>query len=119
MSILNIKRIYEKPSKADGIRIFIDRLWARGINKKDAHLDYWLKSLAPSGELRKWFNHESEKFLEFTKRYKEELKSQNVEIDKVLGILKNHNVTLIYAAKNEKINHAVVLKEYIEKYKKN
>jgi len=118
MGILKIKRIYDKPSKADGIRIFVDRLWARGVTKERAHLDYWFKDIAPSSELRKWFNHEPEKFKEFKKCYKEELACIPENINEILELLKKNNVTLIYAAKSETINHAVVLMDYINNYKK-
>ncbi len=115
MGILKIKRIYDTPSRDDGIRIFVDRLWARGVTKDRAKLDYWFKDIAPSSDLRKWFNHEPEKFEEFTQKYCEELNYANEEVKKIKTLLKTHNVTLIYAAKSPTINHARVLKEYIEK----
>lgn len=114
MGILKIKRIYEEPSDDDGIRIFVDRLWSRGVTKEQAHLDYWFKDIAPSSELRKWFNHEPEKFAEFAKKYKEELKYNDEDVAKIKSFLKNNNVTLIYAAKSPTINHAIVLKNYLE-----
>lgn len=114
MNILKIKRIYDEPSKDDGIRIFVDRLWARGVTKKRAHLDYWFKDVAPSTDLRKWFNHEPEKFKEFSKCYKTELTHNGENVNKIVELLKKSNVTLIYAAKSPTINHAIVLKEYIE-----
>lgn len=114
MGILKIKRIYDTPSHDDGIRIFIDRLWARGVTKERAKLDYWFKDVAPSNDLRKWFNHEPEKFDEFAQKYREELNYTNEEIKKIKTLLKTHNVTLIYAAKSSTINHARVLMEYIE-----
>ncbi len=114
-TMLKIKRIYEEPSKEDGTRVFVDRLWARGVKKADAHLDYWMKDIAPTPELRKWFNHESEKFEEFRKEYEKEL-SQNTEaVEKLRELIKKGDVTLIYAAKSPTINHALVLKEYLEK----
>lgn len=116
MTILKIKRIYEEASKDDGIRIFVDRLWARGIKKEEANLDFWLKDIAPSTELRKWFNHEPEKFKEFSKCYKEELNCKTKDVNRILELLKTNNVTLIYAAKNPKINHAIVLKEFLNKH---
>lgn len=114
MGILKIKRIYDTPSADDGIRIFVDRLWARGVTKQRAHLDYWFKDIAPSPDLRKWFNHEPEKFKEFSKCYKEELQCEPEKINKIIELLKKNNVTLIYAAKNPVINHAIVLKSYID-----
>lgn len=114
MGILKIKRIYDDPQKDDGIRIFVDRLWARGVSKEKARLDYWFKDIAPSTDLRKWFNHEPEKFKEFSQSYKEELKDKSETINTILNFLKQNNVTLIYAAKNPTINHAIVLKNYID-----
>ena len=96
MGNLKIKRIYEEPSKDDGIRIFVDRLWARGVTKEAAHLDYWLKDIAPSTELRKWFNHEPEKFPEFRKCYEQELNCKTEDVNKILELLKSNNVTLIF-----------------------
>ena len=103
MNNLQIKRIYEKPLKTDGCRILVDRLWPRGEAKTDAHID-----------LRKWFNHEPEKFKDFSKKYTEELK-HNSAVNQIIDILKNKNVSLIYAAKDEHINHAVVLRDFILK----
>ena len=114
MGTLKIKRIYELPTPDDGIRIFVDRLWARGVTKTDAKLDYWFKDIAPSSDLRKWFNHEPEKFNEFARKYREELQHSKNDIKKIKDFLKNNNVTLIYAAKSPTINHAVVLKNYID-----
>lgn len=113
MGILKIKRIYDVPDANDGIRIFVDRLWARGITKERAQLNYWLKDIAPSPDLRKWFHHEPEKFNEFKKCYEEELHCKTELINEVLTLLKKNNVTLIYAAKSPTINHAIVLKDYI------
>lgn len=114
MGILKIKRIYDEPVKDDGVRIFVDRLWARGVTKERAKLDYWLKDIAPSSDLRKWFNHEPEKFEEFAKKYREELRYDKEDVEKIKTLLKTQNVTLIYAAKSPTINHARVLKDYIE-----
>ena len=114
MNNLQIKRIYEKTSKTDGCRILIDRLWPRGETKTDAHIDLWLKDAAPSTDLRKWFNHEPEKFKDFSKKYTEELK-HNSAVNQIIDILKNKNVSLIYAAKDEHINHAVGLSDFILK----
>ena len=114
MGILKIKRIYDEPVKDDGVRIFVDRLWARGVTKERAKLDYWLKDIAPSSDLRKWFNHEPEKFEEFAKKYREELMYDKEDVEKIKTLLKTQNVTLIYAAKSPTINHARVLKDYIE-----
>lgn len=114
MHELKIKRVYEKPLKTDGIRILVDRLYPRGLKKVELHYDYWLKDIAPSNELRKWFNHDPSKFKEFEKKYKEELDS-NDEVKNIKNLLKENNVTLLYAAKDENNNNAVVLKDFILK----
>lgn len=112
MHTLQVKRIYDVFSDKDGIRILVDRLWPRGVSKENAHLDDWLKDIAPSTELREWFNHEPEKFNEFSTSYIKELRN-NEEVAKVRKLLKHHNVTLLYAAKNPYINHAIVLQKFI------
>lgn len=114
---LKIKRVYSRSSDEDGIRILVDRIWPRGLSKEKANISSWEKNIAPSKELRKWFNHQDERFDEFKKRYREELDSNGATADFVNLIkenLKTHNVTLVYGAKNEKCNQAIVLKEYIE-----
>ena len=115
MKKLQIKRIYERPCPDDGIRILVDRLWPRGIKKVNAHLDYWFKDIAPSAELRIWFAHKAENFEEFSKRYTNELKNKENAVNKIKDMLKKENVALIYAAKDSKINHAIVLKKFMEK----
>ncbi len=114
MYTLSIKRVYDKPSSSDGVRIIVDRLWPRGESKEKAHIDLWLKEVAPSNDLRKWFNHEPDKFKEFSKKYSEELKNNN-SVNQIIDILKTKNVSLIYAAKDEQINQAVVLRNFILK----
>jgi len=114
MKTLKIKRVYETPSKEDGVRILVDRLWPRGVSKEKADIAYWDKDIAPSSELRKWFNHEPEKFKEFSHLYKKELAAEPAKISGVLNYLKENDVTLIYAAKDPAINHVVVLKDFIE-----
>ena len=108
---IKIKRVYEKPSEEDGTRILVDRLWPRGLTKQKAGIGLWLKEIAPSAELRKWFAHDPEKWTEFRKRYKEELKNNTQQIEIFKKQLKNGTVTLVYAAKDEKHNEALVLKE--------
>lgn len=106
---IKIKRIYEAPESNDGYRILVDRLWPRGISKDNAQLDEWNKDLAPSDELRKWFNHQPELFAEFTKKYKSELKSQEDILKRLKLLGKKQNLTLLYAAKDTEHNNAVVL----------
>lgn len=110
-----IKRIYEKPEKEDGYRILVDRIWPRGIRKEDAKLDEWAKEIAPSAELRKWFDHKEERFEEFSKKYQTELKSHKELIHEILEKAKDKKVTLLYGAKDEKHNQAVVLQAFLEK----
>lgn len=108
----SIKRVYDPPSKDDGYRILIDRLWPRGLTKEKAQVDLWLKDISPSTELRKWFNHDPEKWPEFKKKYKAEIE-KNREASQVLqDELKEHKkTTLVYGAKDERYNDAVVLLE--------
>lgn len=115
--MIKLKRIYEEAEASDGVRILVDRLWPRGISKEKANLDYWLKDIAPSNELRKSFNHQVEKFPEFRQRYMDELTSgeQSRELQKLKDIVEaNQHVTLLYAAKDKKHNQAVVLKDVLE-----
>ncbi len=112
---VKIKRVYELPQDQDGQRILIDRLWPRGLTKEKARIDLWLKDVAPSTELRKWFNHEPEKWPEFQKRYSKELSNNQTTINELLLKIKNSNVTLVYSAKDELHNDAVLLKSYLEK----
>ena len=112
---VQIKRVYEEPSTNDGKRILIDRLWPRGLTKEKAKVDLWLKDIAPSTELRQWFGHDPSKWNEFKKRYHDELKKNHEIIVKLIEQLKTGKVTLVYGAKDEEHNDAVVLKEYLEK----
>jgi uncharacterized protein YeaO (DUF488 family) len=112
---VTIKRIYEPFAKTDGFRILVDRLWPRGISKEKAHIDLWLKEIAPSTELRNWFNHEPEKWKEFCIRYKMELKDSSA-LPELHALLRIHrDVTLLYAAKDEQHNQALALLQYIVK----
>ena len=115
MEDIKLKRIYDEPSGDDGYRILVDRLWPRGVSKEDAKLNEWDKEIAPSSELRKWFDHDEERFNEFSKRYSEELKDKENDLDKLRRIAKKKTLTLLYAAKNPEINQAVVLKDVLLK----
>jgi uncharacterized protein YeaO (DUF488 family) len=106
---LAIKRVYLEPVPADGFRILVDRLWPRGLSKQKAKVDLWLKEVAPSTELRKWFQHDPAKWAEFQKRYKQELKSKGDQLDIIKEKLHHGPVTLLYGAKDEEHNEAVVL----------
>jgi len=112
-STINIKRIYEKPEKSDGTRILVDRLWPRGLTKEKAAIDLWLKEIAPSNELRKWFGHEPAKWTEFRKRYLQELKKNPVPMSQLKDQLKKGKMTLLYSAKDENYNQAIILRELI------
>jgi uncharacterized protein YeaO (DUF488 family) len=109
---LSMKRAYEPPAKTDGTRILIDRLWPRGVTKARARIDLWLKELAPSTELRKWFGHDPEKWPEFQKKYRAELKG-NPALSELRKRCREGDVTLVYAAKDELHNDAVVLKQVL------
>lgn len=113
MKTIQIKRVYEDKSKNDGHRILIDRLWPRGVSKEDAHFDEWMKELAPSTELRKWFDHKPERFEEFSKRYKKELAEKKELLDKLKELAKKRKATLLFAAKDTEINNAVVIKDIL------
>jgi uncharacterized protein YeaO (DUF488 family) len=111
---IHLKRAYEAASEDDGYRVLVDRLWPRGVSKQDAKIDLWLKEIAPSTDLRKWFGHDPAKWEEFRKRYAEEL-DNHPEIVKQLTILvEKQHVTLIYSAKNEEFNQAVALNAYLD-----
>lgn len=113
MKTINIKRVYDDKSKDDGYRVFVDRLWPRGVSKEDAHFDEWMKELAPSTELRKWFDHKPERFEEFRKRYKKELQEQKEALDKLRELAKSKKITLLFAAKDTEINNAIVIRDVL------
>ena len=110
-----IKRIYEPAEATDGYRVLADRLWPRGVNKEVANVDFWAKDIAPSVPLRKWFNHEPEKFKTFKNRYMDELK-ENKSVAEFLEKIKPHTkITLLYGAKDDTHNHALVLQDFLQK----
>ena len=112
--MVKIKRVYDQPEKADGKRVLVDRLWPRGVKKEDAGFDLWLKDIAPSNELRKWFSHDPSKWQEFRKRYRKELENKPGMIEDLKKAARLGTVTLLYATKDSDRNNAVVLKEMIE-----
>jgi uncharacterized protein YeaO (DUF488 family) len=114
---IKLKRAYDKPSSDDGYRILVDRIWPRGISKEAIKIDEWLKDIAPSTKLRKWFGHDPDKWSEFKKRYFEELKQKNEILTGISDNLDRRTITFVYSAKDGKYNNAVALKEYIEKNK--
>jgi uncharacterized protein YeaO (DUF488 family) len=111
---VEIKRVYEQPSHSDGTRILVDRLWPRGLSKERAKVDIWLKDIAPSTELRKWFSHDPEKWAGFQTRYREELKSKTDLLADLKEKVARGPVTLVYGAKDEVHNEAVVLQSLLE-----
>jgi uncharacterized protein YeaO (DUF488 family) len=108
--MIRIKRVYEEPAKEDGYRILVDRLWPRGLTKERARVDLWMKEIAPSDALRKWFGHEPEKWAAFAKRYREELGKKNDLLKEVKRLEREQGkVTLLYGRKDEKQNQAVLI----------
>ena len=110
---VNIKRVYEAPSKEDGTRILVDRLWPRGLTKEKAHVDLWLKEVAPSNELRRWFGHDPDRWPEFRTRYRAELKHNPDQMALLRHALAQGKATLVYGAKDTERNQAVVLRELL------
>jgi uncharacterized protein YeaO (DUF488 family) len=108
--MIRTKRVYKKPEKEDGFRVLVDRLWPRGLTKEKAQVDLWMKEIAPSDELRKWFHHSVPDWAEFVKRYKKELTKKKGLLSELRKLGKGHDtVTLLFGSKDEKQNQAVVL----------
>ncbi len=112
--MIEIARIYDK-KQPEGYRILVDRMWPRGVTKEEARLDLWLKDVAPSSDLRRWFGHDPAKWKEFEKRYFKELNAKQEDIQIILDYAKEKDVVLLYAAKVIEHNNAVALKEYLER----
>jgi uncharacterized protein YeaO (DUF488 family) len=114
--MIKIKRVYDPPSKQDGYRILIDRLWPRGLTKERANIDLWLKEVAPSNDLRKWYSHDAEKWEEFKKRYEKELKNKQDLLTKIKQLEKEKGkITLLYSTKETEYNNAVALDIFLKK----
>ncbi len=113
MSIL-LKRAYEPPSRRDGCRILVERLWPRGLSKQDAKIDLWAKDAAPSTALRRWFNHEPAKWTEFKRRYFRELRAHEEALAPVLKYVRAGRVTFVFASRESRFNNAVALKNFLE-----
>ena len=111
---IQAKRVYEAPGPGDGKRILIDRLWPRGLSKAKAEVDVWMKEIAPSTELRRWYGHDAEKWREFKKRYYAELRGNPDGVGELMSHVKKEKVTLLFGSKEERLNNAFALKEYIE-----
>lgn len=108
-----LKRVYDEPAPADGTRILVDRLWPRGLSREAAHLDLWLKDVAPSNELRKWFGHDPDRWSEFRTRYRDELKHNPDALAQLKQAVAKGHATLLFGAKDKQHNQAVVLKELL------
>lgn len=112
--MIKLKRAYEEPSRDDGERILVERLWPRGLTKERAAVDLWLKEIAPSPELRKWFGHDPSKWTRFQKRYWKELEKNEEAVEQLRQKGRHGTMTLVYAARDEEHNGALALKQYLE-----
>ncbi len=112
--MIKIKRVYEKPSRDDGKRVLVDRLWPRGLRKEEARIDEWAKELSPSTELRQWYGHDPEKWKDFRKCFASELEEHGDRVEEIRTAARKGTVTLLFGSKEERLNNAVALKDYIE-----
>ena len=108
-----LKRAYEKPSPSDGTRVLVERLWPRGVSKQTAKIDLWLREVAPSTELRRWFRHDPEKWHEFKRRYFEELAGRQEPVETLLECARSGRVTFVFGSREERFNNAAALREYL------
>jgi uncharacterized protein YeaO (DUF488 family) len=114
MASINIKRIYEPAAEGDGFRVLVDRLWPRGMKKENAGIDGWMKAIAPSDALRKWYHHDLGNWQEFRHKYLLELKD-NPAVDELQSLINKHKtITLLYAARDEQQNHALILRDFLQ-----
>ena len=116
--MIKLKRAYEPASKGDGLRVLVERLWPRGVSKQQAKIDLWLKDLAPSTELRKWYGHDPARWPQFSKRYQAELKGKGDVLALLRYVTEERTVTFVYAASDEERNSAVALKQFLERTRK-
>jgi uncharacterized protein YeaO (DUF488 family) len=116
--MIRLRRVYEKPAKEDGIRVLVDRLWPRGFKRGAAAVDVWMKDVAPTKELRKWFCHDPEKWEEFQERYWAELEEKGDRVETLKKLCQRGTVTLLYASRDEEHNNAVALKAFLERGKR-
>ena len=110
---VRLKRAYERPAAEDGTRILVDRLWPRGVKKEHAAIDHWVKDFSPSTELRKWFGHDPDRWQDFRRRYRAELRQRSDQLDRLRDLARQGAITLVYAAHDERHNDAVVLREVL------
>jgi uncharacterized protein YeaO (DUF488 family) len=113
---LQLKRVYEPPAAIDGMRILVDRLWPRGLSKAETKIDFWAREVAPSNELRRWYQHEPEKWPEFQRKYFTELQNNPEAVQDLIDKIGNGNATLLFSSKETSLNNAAVLKEYLETF---
>ena len=114
--MIKLKRVYLTSAKSDGCRVLVDRLWPRGLSKRKAAVDHWLRDVAPSTALRKWYGHEPERWPEFRRRYAAELKQQKDALAELKALLKQHRtVTFLFSSKEEKLNNAAALKAWLRR----
>jgi uncharacterized protein YeaO (DUF488 family) len=113
MPEIRCKRVYEPPEAGDGLRVLVDRLWPRGLRRESAEIDVWARDLAPSEELRRWFDHEASRFVEFRRRYRAELRERREDLEGLLGKAGDRPLSLLYAARDHERNNAVVLAELL------
>jgi uncharacterized protein YeaO (DUF488 family) len=111
---IRIKRVYDPSSPQDGLRILVDRLWPRGLSKEKAKVDLWLREIAPSNELRKWYGHEPDKWTEFKKKYLKEIEEKKAEFELLRKKARQGTVTFLFSSREEKLNNAAALKEFVE-----
>ncbi|MEA2080762.1 MAG: DUF488 family protein [Pseudomonadota bacterium] len=111
---IQLKRVYDPPERTDGKRILVDRLWPRGLSRDSAKVDFWIKNIAPSTELRKWYEHDLDKWGEFKSRYFSELRKNKDDVNNLLNYVGTRTVTFVYGSKENHMNNAVALKEYLE-----
>jgi uncharacterized protein YeaO (DUF488 family) len=114
MAFIKIKRAYEPASRSDGQRFLVDRVWPRGVSRDELNIEDWLKDVAPSTELRKWFGHDPQRWNDFQRRYRQELASNQAALEPLLDAARRGDVTLVYGARDEQHNQAMVLKQFLE-----
>ena len=113
MRRLRSKRVYDAPATSDGVRVLVDRLWPRGLSRERVRIDHWMKDIAPSGELRKWYGHDVKRWDEFKRRYFEELAAQDERVTVLRELMKGKTVTMLYSARSETHNNAVALADFL------
>ena len=113
---IRLKRAYDPPARSDGFRVLVDRVWPRGVRKEDANLDEWLRNVAPSSELRKWFGHDPDRWELFVERYRKELDGHGDLIGRLAEWARKGQLTLVYGARDKERNNAVALKKYLQDF---